>query len=279
MKLLKKILFGDKVSLPSHIQERIQEYQQQGERYVHFFCKIKYEEEYYFYLQYTPDQDGLVIREDGQVPPKSEVKPVFFIAKSTDAIAQDISKIGKQWAGRTIRTHEKVLRLLEKVDQALRDQMPPDIVEDLEAFYRVPKTFIKQQQRIKEAYQKGMKIINQLSETKICTAESRETLDKYDMQMVKGSYLKNYVQIQTYEARKRLIDYIDSKVSISEFGLWWTVQRLKRLNNKMADRWKLGDEFMEFIEKNHDNIMRGERSEEDKKKMEDMFRNIRNPDN
>ncbi|PTX47375.1 hypothetical protein C8P63_1526 [Melghirimyces profundicolus] len=282
MKTLKRLIFGDKVTLPPKVKQRMKEYKRKGEFYIHFFCKIEYKGHYYYNASYGK-WNFLIVREDGEVPPLSEIESVLWMANTTDAMAMTITTLGKRWAKDTTRYHERMLTLLNRIDHQMRNTMPQEIREALDAFFEVSRTFIQSQEVIKENYQKGKAFLDYITKTYILTEEKYHELSKYKHEMWKAAYLSTKLQMDTYEKREKLIQYLVSNVSISSFRLWLTVRELKYHHKKLADPKKRIAWEIEALEPYHDELIhkageKGYRTQIDVQDFEEkVLPNARNP--
>jgi hypothetical protein len=282
LKSLRRFIFGDKVTLPPLVKQRIEEHKKEREYYVHFFCKILYKNQSYYLAQYTPQQGYIVVKEDGMIPPLAEIEPVLWMALSADSMAMTIQRTGKIWAKATTRYHERILKLLNRIDRRLRSSMPLEIQSALDAFIEVSRTFIEKQEVVREYYQKGNELVEHLFETHELTQEIYDQLYKYKTEMWKAAYLQTKIQVDTYEVREKLLKYLFDHVSVTSPGLLMTELELNYHHRKLANpHKKIADEIKE-LEPYHEEIVnhwgkKGFRSTIDLKEEEKVLPLVRNP--
>ncbi|SEM77859.1 hypothetical protein SAMN05444955_1022 [Lihuaxuella thermophila] len=99
-----------------------------------------------------------------------------------------------------------------------------------------------------------MKIDAQLFDTKIVTLELNQKLDWYHSEISRSAFWQNTVQVDTYEDRKKLLQYLSSQISAFDLKLWFVLQELRFHHNQMLNRNKMNKKDIQFMDENYEEL-------------------------
>ncbi|MCS1350887.1 hypothetical protein [Mechercharimyces sp. CAU 1602] len=265
MSVIKAFLFGNKVPLPEEVKKRMKEFHQNGELIDHFCCKIRMNGTDYFEITFSDSKDPsevakLIVRADGTIPPVKEIchdnfEDVVWVSTSIDCSGSFIEKKGKKWSKYPANPYKRVIKLLSRINNIHRNEIPEEIQEAWKSFNQVAKGYINKQNTIRDSYEKGKIINERLFKTHIATLEDCNELDFYHTIMVRSAYDQNDMQLKTYEDRKKLLQYLFSHTKWFQIGCWIIIFELFYHHSRLLNEKKLTEEDRVAIKKTREILM------------------------
>lgn len=237
-------------NLPIHILEAVRSYEKENEDIAVFPAKFYMDGYYYYYFEYAPSDDQLIVREDGTVPPIEDIEKVFLNANGHNASIHALATIGESWRKTsTIRNYTKLKRLLHKVEEMFQEmELSNDVKQALESFKKVPDVIIKHQEVIERSVTRGRKDTVDMRKREVVTVEDYKRMRGYQVDMVRSAYWQNEIQFKTADDREKVMDYLASIRSLSNWKAWWLYQRLKPYRKNMYTQEKNTKEYQEMQE-------------------------------
>ncbi|MFD1407739.1 hypothetical protein ACFQ49_06145 [Kroppenstedtia eburnea] len=237
-------------NLPKHIMKAAKSYEKENETFDVFPAKFLIDNVFYYYIDFVPTFAQLIIREDGVVPPIKEIKKVYLHANGYNASIHALATIGESWRKSSkIKNYTKLKRLLEKVENVLRGMEPPDeVVQALASFKKVPDVIIQHQKVINQSVNKGRKATVAMRKREVVTVEHYIQMRGYQVDAVRSGYWQNEIQFKTADEREKVMDYLASTRSLSNWKIEWLYHRLKPYQQYMYTKEKNPKEYQEMQE-------------------------------
>lgn len=219
--------------LPINVKESLNKLKNENEKIDIFPAKIMYGGCWYYYILFPESDDHVIIREDGVVPPLSEIEEVLIMGNATDTFAEKILVTGGKWVRRqTNQTYKRLLKLLERIWAKYVNDMSEEIKQDYMAYISTPKKILDRQKEIETiVLEKTPNLINRIKNEGILTHEMYQELFKYHNDMVKAGYLKNQILLETQEQRKRVLEYLKRLIPIWQLRMrmyYWELKHYEK---------------------------------------------------
>ncbi|QKG83171.1 hypothetical protein GXN76_00970 [Kroppenstedtia pulmonis] len=237
-------------NLPIHILETVRSYERENEDIAVFPAKFYMDGYHYYYFEFAPSDEQLIVREDGTVPPIKDVEKVFLNANGHNASIHALATIGESWRKTsTIRNYSKLKRLLKKVEELFRKiELSNDVKQALDSFKRVPDIIIKHQEVIERSVTRGRKDTVDMRKREVVTVEDYKRMRGYQVDMVRSVYWQNEIQFKTADDREKAMDYLASIRSFFNWKAWWLYLCLKPYRQNMYTQEKNPKEYQEMLE-------------------------------
>lgn len=121
-----------------------------------------------------------------------------------------------------------------------------DVKQALETFMKVPDVIIKHQRVINQSVENGRKATVEMRKREIVTVEDYKQMRGYQVDMVRSAYWQNEIQFKTADEREKVMDYLASIRSLSNWRVLWLYHRLKPYQQYMYTKEKNPKEFQEM---------------------------------
>lgn len=235
-------------NLPDQIMKVAKSYEKENETFDVFPAKFLIDNTFYYYIDFVPTFAQLIIREDGTVPPIKEIEKVYLYANGYNASIHSLGTIGEKWRKTyTIKNYYMLKKILEKVRGIFREMEPTeDVKQALETFMKVPDVIIKHQRVINQSVENGRKATVEMRKREIVTVEDYKQMRGYQVDMVRSAYWQNEIQFKTADEREKVMDYLASIRSLSNWRVLWLYHRLKPYQQYMYTKEKNPKEFQEM---------------------------------
>ena len=246
-------------NIPEDVKKTIEQYKRQGERYKYFPCRIEvYGNNYYGASYYLRQQvtGYITIKEDGSVPSLSNeevelaTRVAFEMSNFNDALYRSGIRVARK---RHLGFMRRTLSILRWVERTMKQEMPSEVQEALEGFIKAPKATIENHLRLKELVKKADQLISKKVKDQVVTPEDHKILKDYHYELWKCATMQNYVQMNTYEDRRKVISYLFHRKKIfPAIVLWFYHLRMHPNKEKVKpeDRRIMEDAIKVFIEGN-----------------------------
>lgn len=211
---------------PVNVVETIKRFQKPFETRELFNYPAKDGDTLYFYAvfkRWKKVVGTILVREDGEAPPKTQIRDILWMVASTNYTAHFFLKEGWRWAQAPEWVLKELIDLLEKVERAYRREMPPDVQEALDVFKSVPRIHLETQAEIRQAVHEAIQYYRSM---RYFTKEAAHKIEEYLRRVLWNKFQQHESQIQTYAARKKVLAYLKSRVSIFRPRMWWLYRRL-----------------------------------------------------
>lgn len=264
------------IAVPPPVSRVIQQYRKNNEKYDVLPCRVRHEDHVYYYVHYNRSDKYLVVREDGAVPPFSEVQPVIEMSARFVGLHDLFMTFGNEKAKNKnlVIDFRRLSRVLNWFDRKYRRRLSPDAVQLLERFQQVAEEVLASQERIVNVVEKAKQLLRQLKEREEISNEDIQQLRSYHVEFLKCGLRQNDVQLESYEDRKRFLRHLALQIPpwrlVSWFLLWellihhwWMYNQLDRANALARE---------EVIDK-----IRGIPTKDDERKIKEIFASTINP--
>ncbi|SMO80399.1 hypothetical protein [Melghirimyces algeriensis] len=237
-------------NLPMHILEMAKRYEKKGENMEVFPAKMVMDGKSYYYFCYPPSWGQLIVREDGVVPPVEEIKKVFIYSNGFNASVDALGTGGESLRKRSMKKYTQLQTLLKKVEQLFQDiEAPDDVQESLASFQKAPDVIIKHQEVIERSVNSARKLTVDTRKRGVVTLEEDyPKMRGYQVEMVRSAYWQNMIQFRTAADREKVMEYLASIRSLSNWKAWWLYLQLKTYQKNMYTQAKNPKEYQEFQE-------------------------------
>ena len=244
---------------PEVVSKTLEQYKRQGERYQIFPCRIEVNGSTYYGASYhlgQPVTGYITIKEDGSVPSLNleEVELAtrmnFELSNISDALYRSGIGVARK---RHLGFMRRTLWILRWVERTMKQEMPSEIQQALEGFIKAPQETIENHLRLKELVKKADRLITQRAREQVVTPEDHKILKDYHYELWKCATMQNYVQMKTYEDRKKVIQYLFKRKKIfPAIALWFYHLRMHPNEEKVKpkDREMMKEVIDVFIKGN-----------------------------
>jgi len=240
---------------PDVVVKTIEEHKREGEWYEVTPCRFYVDGNSYYSVSYhfgNTVTGYIEIKEDGSVPPIQEIEKVsrmsHYLSNIHRALYSTAIRVARK---RHLGFMRRSLSILRWVERTMKQEMPPDIQQALEGFIKAPQTTIENHLRLKELVNNVDKEIKNIVKNGFVTTEIMDDLINQHYELWKCAAMQNYVQMNTYEDRKKLIQYLFQKKKIfPAITLWFYHLRMHPDKEKVKpkDREIMEDVLKVFIE-------------------------------
>lgn len=260
---------------PPEVMRVIERYQKPGDTPEIFPCFIKYEGKKYVDLRYLPSDTFLIVKADGVVPSFEEAKPILEFTSNMSGLNRIVYTTVEEFVkSKTIRLYTRLLKVLDKIDQNLRHQMPREIETALDTFIQVAQQAIYYQKEIEKYYKLSDELICETERRQLITSKDRQKLNDYTTKVGESVKSQNFIQLESYDQRKKFMKYLVKRVILRP-DLWWYTYELyfnhrHMYNHLTAEDKRIYDEVEETV------YERGEYLASSKRTLQEVFNNCLN---
>src|SRR5690606_30848107 len=262
-------------NLPQNIFEVAKSYEQKGENMEVFPAKLHIEGKYYYYFAFTPSPYELVIGEKGDVPTVDEVKKAFLLGNGYNTSVIQLSTIGEKWRKSGMgRNYARLKRLLSKVEKFI-ESGPEDVKRAFTSFQKVPDVIIKHQKVIERSVNQARRETVEMRKREIVTEDDYKRMRGYQEDTARSGFWQTDIQFKTAADREKVMDYLSSIKSITNWKAWWYYLQLKPYQKMMYTKEKNPKEYEEMQELSEE-IFEDVPIEENPEVL-DLIKNLRSP--
>ncbi|PRX38505.1 hypothetical protein CLV97_1552 [Planifilum fimeticola] len=264
-----------KKRVPDKVIQTVERYKRRKEKYHFLPCGIEYRGETYYYVEYYPNGNPLVVRGDGTVPYFDEVKKVIELAPLVTSVKNRFYYKAKHLLRtRTTQSYRHILSLLEKIEQELQYRLSPELREDLETFRQVSKFQIEKRREMEDAIAKGKALLDKVFQDFRATEEEIKEMRKLQLQVVQAMYDRNQAQLQSFEKRERLMRALVRYIPPWKILTWMRYLMLLFYHRNMMNQIRPEDKrLIQQIERS----LQGKYQDSDLAIYNHLFRTARNP--
>ena len=262
-------------NLPQKIFEVAKRYEQKGENLEVFPAKFFIDGQLYYYFHYNPSQKELIIKENGEVPPVHSIEKVFCYANGFNASIHAMATIGEKWRKSGMgRKYARLKRLLSKVEKFI-ESGPEDVRWAFTSFQKVPDVIIKHQKVIERSVNQARRETVEMRKREIVTEDDYKRMRGYQEDTARSGFWQTDIQFKTAADREKVMDYLSSIKSITNWKAWWYYLQLKPYQKMMYTKEKNPKEYEEMQELSEE-IFEDVPIEENPEVL-DLIKNLRNP--
>lgn len=203
-----------KFKIPDHILQIIKQHKLEGERYQTLPAVVRFQEKNHYCASYHKGRDvsgNIFILENGEIPPLEDIKEVLRSSVGTMYINNNFytQVVGfRGIAKRNLHFMNRALKLLKKVKDSLKPNAPIEIKQSVDAFLSVPETALKEQSILKQNAETVNNLLDEAAKKCVLTMEMYDRLKSLQYNIGQAAFNQNYVQMQTYDDRKKVISYL-----------------------------------------------------------------------
>jgi len=217
----------------------------------------------------------LIIGESGEVPSIDEAKKPFLYGNGINTSVHALSTIGEKWRKSGMgRNYTGLKRLLSKLEKVIENG-PEDVKQAFISFQKVPDVIIKHQKVIEKSVNEARQLTIDTRNREIVTVDDYKKMRGYQEDMVRSAYWQNDVQFKTAADREKVMDYLSSIKSITNWKAWWYYFQLKPYQKMMYTKEKNPKEYEEMQELSEE-IFEDVPIEENPEVL-DLIKNLRSP--
>jgi len=238
-------------NLDPKIREVVERYTKEEEEWDVFPAKFRIDGAHYYYFAFDPSADQLVVREDGAVLPVSQIRKVALIANGFNTSIEALANYGESWASKPIVSiYKRYIRVLKRIKKYAIN-IPSELKKELDQMISLSEEVIDHQITIRKSVNAGRKLTVETRNREVVTEEDFMKMRGYQMDMGRSGFRQNEIELETSEARERLINYLESQVSWKNWRLWFPYKELKYHDQRMYSKKRDPEEvkIMEEIRK------------------------------
>ncbi|MBH8598799.1 hypothetical protein I8U19_11880 [Thermoactinomyces sp. CICC 10523] len=262
------------MATPKHIQSVIEQHKQQGEYYNILPELILVQNQRYYGASYHRGNDVvgyIIIDENGMLPSRNGLDEHLLIAAGVSHIAQVYRTFFLKASKRKLTLTKMARNLLLKLKKSTENIKETDYQVSLDRFLEMTQTMLKEQELARNVTGEMTKFIEKGIQDGVLTLTLYEEMQEYQFKIGKAFFNQNYIQMQTYEDRKKVIDYL------RQYRKWMSALLLSFYHGQL-----LTDEIKEKDRKDFElskrRFLDGEKLHEDEEEFQKALTKLRNPD-
>jgi hypothetical protein len=258
----------EKRSIPPNIIDIIEAHKKPWERYDIFALLVRYEEEDYYCVSYYKGKTTtgyLYITKEGRVPALEKIREVARLSIAANYINLTFCSVGRQFSRRNSNSIVKALNITKKCLKLGEDL--PSIDACKEAF----ESILAMRSEYDEVAEHMNATLNRIGRSGIFYPQDYSPLNDLHFRLGELLFRDNYVQMETYDDRRKVIFLLLKKGRIIDALRFWLIHL--RLHPGHVNARDL-DSFNEVKRK----FLQNEAIEDEEKELENNILSItRNP--
>ncbi|UWE03805.1 hypothetical protein [Laceyella sacchari] len=210
----------DKRSIPSKILDIIEENKKPRERYDIFALLVRYEEEDYYCVSYYKGKTTtgyLFISKEGSVPAREKIREVARLSIAANYINLTFYSVGRQFSRRNSNSIVKALNITNKCLKLGEDL--PSIDACKEAF----ESILAMRSEYDETAERLNATLNRIGRSGIFHPQDYSPLNDLHLRLGELLFRDNYVQMETYDDRRKVISFLLKKGRIIDALRFWLI--------------------------------------------------------
>lgn len=260
-------------NLPDNIKRSLKPYYKDNENPEVFPSKFNIDGEIYYFFNFAPATEQLIMKENGIVPPHQEVQKIDLIATSYNHSIDTIVNIGSKWAkSKKEKNYQKLVTILHELKNRL-EPIPSNIQNDLESYKLAAENIIKQQEIINHSVENGRKLWQSTNNSELVTEENQKEMRTYIVQMCRAAYRQNEIQLNTEDERNSVWGFVSSKRWPLNIKAWNIYRKLLPYQKNMMKNTMFNTKEAEEIGK----LVEEDLPLEKGKNAQDILDHLRNP--
>jgi len=207
------------------VEAIVEKFKNTGEEAELYRTPIKHQGVVYRYAAYKKNNQvvgQIIVTTDGKVLSLNQIREVLWIAVGVNSTATYIVGELRQWAQAPTESLRKQLAVLNSVEKSF--DMPDVIKISFDQFKNVPKTLLEEQAKLVQAVQEGVEYNKAILEI---TIETDKRMTEYWKRIMGSKYKQHVSMVDTYEDRKKVLDYLKGQVTIFKPKKWMLFNDLK----------------------------------------------------
>lgn len=223
-------------NLDPKIRKVVERYTKEEEKWDVFPAKFFVDGAHYYYFAFDPAAEQMIIRDDGAVLPVSQIRKVALIANGYNTSIEALANYGERWAAKPIVSiYRGYIRALKRIKRYAVN-MPSELKKELDQMISLSKEVIDHQINIRKAVNAGGKLTVKTRKREIVTIEDFKKMRSYQLEVGRSAFRQNEIELETSEARERLINYLESEVSWRKWWLLFAYRELKYHDQRMYSK-------------------------------------------
>jgi hypothetical protein len=258
----------NKQSIPPNIIDIIEAHKKPSERYNIFTLLVRYEEEDYYCVSYKKGKTitgYLYITKEGSVPAREEIREVARLSAKANYFNVTFYSVGRQYIRRNSNSIVRALNITKKC-LALGDA-----VSSIDACKDAFESILAMRSEYDEIAERMNATLNRIGRSGIFYPQDYFPLNDLHFRLGELLFRDNYVQMETYDDRRKVISLLLKKGRIIDALRFWLIHL--RLHPGHVNARDL-DSFNEVKRK----FLQNEAIEDEEKELENNILSItRNP--
>jgi hypothetical protein len=196
--------------VPRHVRDMVESKKRLGETYRFATAVIRVNEHDYYYASYHRGSEttgNIFVRSDGELPKTGEVIEAIRVAMGASTINNNFYQTGIWLTRRYLGFMKRANRLLDRVLTRFTDA-PHDVRKSIERFREVTEKVLEWHEKYTAISRQMDHKLKEIGEKQILVPEDYEQLKEMHFQLGKLLFLQNYIQMQTYYDREKVIKFL-----------------------------------------------------------------------
>ncbi|MGA8943503.1 MAG: hypothetical protein WB502_12450, partial [Thermoactinomyces sp.] len=197
---------------PEHIKKIIENYKKTGENVVIMPEVIKYHNQIYYGASYHKDRETrgyLILKEDGIIPLKNEIMEIFFIALGISTIYDAFFRIAVGQMKRRYHLVKWANKVLKKLEQKYVKKS--EELKHIQSYLKMTESTLQNQHKFKKFGLEQERLLFLVKNEGIITSDLYYKAQKLQSKMGRCLFFINYDQMQSYQDRKKAINFLIKK--------------------------------------------------------------------
>ncbi|AUS07578.1 hypothetical protein C1X05_01035 [Laceyella sacchari] len=211
----------DKRSISPNIIDTIEAHKKPSERYDIFAVLVRYEEEDYYCVSYYKGKTTtgyLYITKEGSVPAREKIREVARLSLLANHINITFYSVGRQFSRRNSNSIVKALDITNKCLKLGEDL--PSINACKEAF----ESILEMRSEYEKIAECMNATLNRIGRSGIFySQEDFPSLNDWHERMGELLFRDNYVQMETYDDRRKVISFLLKKGRVIDAFRFWLI--------------------------------------------------------
>ncbi|MEK6264315.1 MAG: hypothetical protein N2B06_06040 [Clostridium sp.] len=211
--------------ISAKVEDTVEKFKNKGERVEIYKTPINYDDVVYHYAVYRKNNQvigQIIVTTDGKVPLLDQIKEVLWMVVGVNSTVSSFWGEFREWAQTPTELLRRQLWVLNSVEKSF--DMSDDIQKSFAQFKNVPSTLLEEQIKMVQAVKEGVEYNNAMQEI---TVETAKRMTEYWKKIMGSKYKQHVSMVDTYDDRKKVLNYVKDQVTIFKPKKWMLYSDLK----------------------------------------------------
>jgi hypothetical protein len=207
------------------VEDTVEKFKNKGEQVETYKTPINYDDVVYHYAVYRKNNQvvgQIIVTTDGKVPHLDQIKEVLWIVVGVNSTVSSIWGEFREWAQAPTELLRRQSWVLNSVEKSF--DMSGGIQKSFAQFKNVPSTLLEEQIKMVQAVKEGVEYNNNMQEI---TVETAKRMTEYWKRIMGSKYKQHVSMVDTYDDRKKVLNYLKGQVTIFQPKKWMLYSDLK----------------------------------------------------
>lgn len=211
--------------ISAKVEDAVEKFKNKGEQVEIYKTPINYNDVVYHYAVYRKNNQvigQIIVTTDGKVPLLDQIKEALWMVVGVNSTVSSFWGEFREWAQAPTELLRRQLWVLNSVEKSF--DMSDGIQKSFAQFKNVPSTLLEEQIKMVQAVKEGVEYNNNMQEI---TVETAKRMTEYWKKIMGSKYKQLVSMVDTYDDRKKVLNYVKDQVTIFKPKKWMLYSDLK----------------------------------------------------